>query len=139
MTKYQVRGSIATVGSLAFGHPEEYDIIADAKTTRHADDIAKAVFDSYAQANGNVVYNYTSIDIVNAKTGDLVHRYEFDTVYVLRAVAEQTLNDIIDSNAQPITIFNTTYKASDVLKHTDPLTYEDALNMLVTQAGQVII
>ncbi len=139
MNKYQVRGSIATVASLAFGEPEDFDIIADAKTARHADDIAQAVFDSYSSANGNVVYNYTSIDIVRAKTGDLIHRYEFDTVYVLRAVAERTLDDIIDSNAQPITIFNTEYKASNVLKHTDPLTYEEALNMLVTQAGQVII
>lgn len=137
--KYQVRGSIATVGSLALGQPEDFDIIADAKTSRHADDIAKAVFDSYSKANGNVVYNYTSIDIVVTKTGDLIHRYEFDTVYVLRSVAEQTLNEVIDSNAEPITIFNTTYKASDVLKHTDPLTYEEALNMLVTTAGQVII
>lgn len=137
--KYQVRGSIATVGSLALGHPEDFDIITEAKTSRHADEIAKAVFDSYAKANGNVVYNYTSIDIVVAKTGDLVHQYRFDTVYVLRSVAEQTLNEVIDSNAEPITIFNTTYKASDVLKHTDPLTYEEALNMLVTTAGQVII
>jgi hypothetical protein len=139
MTKYQVRANIATIGSLALGEPEEYEVIAESKSMRQADENAQNVFESYSKARGNEVYNYTSIDVVDAKHGDLIQRYQFDTNYILRSVVEKTMDEIIDSNAQPITIFNTTYPASTVLKHTDPLTYEEAINLLATQAKQVII
>lgn len=139
MAKYQVRANIATVASIALDEEEDYDIVAELKTSRNADDIAKEVFDSYVANQSFKIYNYTSIDIVDAKTSDLIQRYEFDVTYITRRQAEQVMDEIIDANAQPITIFNSEYKASNVLKHTDPLTYEQALNLLVTQANQVIV
>lgn len=139
MARYQVRANIATVASIALDEEEDYDIVAELKTSRNADNIAKEVFDSYNDNQGYKVYNYTSIDIVDAKSEDLIQRYEFDVNYITRRQAEQVMDEIIDANATPITIFNSEYKASNVLKHTDPYTYEQALNLLVTQANQVIV
>lgn len=139
MTKYQVRANIVTTASIELGDAWDYDIFAEVKSVRKADEIAKETYDRYLMSGGNVVHNYTTIDIVDAKTEDLIQRYPFSTIYVTRKYAEECLDAIIDSNAKPITIFSTDYPASRVLKYTDSMTYEEALNMLVSQAKQVII
>lgn len=100
---------------------------------------AQALHEKLSTGNENTIYNYSSIIVVDVSNNDVLFTGNFDTKYITEERAHELLNELIDSNHEPVKVFDNMYKASDVLYRNDPYLYVKLLDAYLSDEGLVVV
>lgn len=135
---YKVQALRQDTYSIELGADPAVEDLATFRSRNQALKHAQELHEKLSGGNENTIYNYSSIIVTNSDN-DVLFVGNFDTEYITEARAHELLNELIDSNHEPVSVFDNKYKASDVLYRVDPYTYVTLLNAYLSDKKLVVV
>lgn len=136
---YKVQALRQDTYSIELGAEPAVEDLATFRSRNQALKHAQELHEKLTEGNENTIYNYSSIIAVDVSNNDVLFVGNFETEYITEARAHELLNELIDSNHEPVKVFENMYKASDVLYRVDPYTYMTLLNAYLSDKKLVVV
>ena len=137
--RYIIRARAITEESLEYDADPVLVGLAEAEHLQEADAIAVDRFQKMEAIDGNLVFNYSCIEVFDTKKQEVVYRYEFNTNFMTSIQATEAFEEALNEGFDPVSVAGETYTTSHLLWAVNRIRYNELRNQFLQDSEIVVV